>query len=52
MILIAFIKFILRRIMKKAQLFITLVSLLMLQSRAVRFDDNQMESEYALAEVE
>ena len=38
--------------MKKALLFVTLVSLLMLQSRAVRFDDNQMESEYALAQVD
>jgi hypothetical protein len=38
--------------MKKALLLTTLVSLLMLQSRAVRFYDNQMESEYALAEVE
>ena len=38
--------------MKKALLLTTLVSLLMLQSRAVRVDDNQMESEYALAEVE
>jgi len=29
-----------------------MVSLLTLQSRAVKFDDNQMESEYALAEVD
>jgi len=38
--------------MKKSLVFITMVSLLTLQSRAVKFDDNQMESEYALAEVD
>ena len=38
--------------MKKSLFFITMVSLLTLQSRAVKFDDNQMESEYALAEVD
>ena len=38
--------------MKKSLVFITMVSLLTLQSRAVKFDENQMESEYALAEVD